>query len=312
MAAAGRGRQGRRSSTSCTAWPANGASPSSHSTGCPATRVRARCGSATPPTSSSSSTSSARSWTLCTWPAAPGVQPTATPGVWKRELLDFPGVHLASAGRRHLGGARPATALHPFQGHGLGGVRSRGQGQPRPSAWTVQSSAGGQLRDAIHAEVCREGFDAELGAFVAVLRLEGTGREPADDGAVGFLPAQRSAHARHGRGDRAAPDARRVRCPLRSRERRRRAAARRGGVSALHLLARRQLRAPRAATPTPAGSSSACSRSGTTSACFPRSTTRSRRRLLGNFPQAFSHVALVNTARNLAQRGGPAEHRQHD
>ena len=34
------------------------------------------------------------------------------------------------------------------------------------------------------------------------------------------------------------------------------------------------------------------------------------RRLLGNFPQAFSHVGLINTARNLTQRGGPAEHRQ--
>jgi GH15 family glucan-1,4-alpha-glucosidase len=33
------------------------------------------------------------------------------------------------------------------------------------------------------------------------------------------------------------------------------------------------------------------------------------RRLLGNFPQAFSHVALVNTIRNLAAGGGPAERR---
>jgi GH15 family glucan-1,4-alpha-glucosidase len=34
------------------------------------------------------------------------------------------------------------------------------------------------------------------------------------------------------------------------------------------------------------------------------------RRLLGNFPQALSHVGLINTARNLTRRGGPAEHRQ--
>jgi len=32
-------------------------------------------------------------------------------------------------------------------------------------------------------------------------------------------------------------------------------------------------------------------------------------RLIGNFPQAFTHVALINTARNLGERGGPAEHR---
>jgi GH15 family glucan-1,4-alpha-glucosidase len=33
------------------------------------------------------------------------------------------------------------------------------------------------------------------------------------------------------------------------------------------------------------------------------------RRMVGNFPQAFSHVGLINTARNLARRGGPAEDR---
>jgi GH15 family glucan-1,4-alpha-glucosidase len=34
------------------------------------------------------------------------------------------------------------------------------------------------------------------------------------------------------------------------------------------------------------------------------------RRLVGNFPQAFSHVALINTAYNLAHARGPAEHRR--
>ena len=33
------------------------------------------------------------------------------------------------------------------------------------------------------------------------------------------------------------------------------------------------------------------------------------RRLVGNFPQAFTHVALINTARNLSRAGGPASHR---
>jgi GH15 family glucan-1,4-alpha-glucosidase len=33
------------------------------------------------------------------------------------------------------------------------------------------------------------------------------------------------------------------------------------------------------------------------------------RRFLGNFPQAFTHVALVNTAFNLWKPGGPARHR---
>jgi GH15 family glucan-1,4-alpha-glucosidase len=34
------------------------------------------------------------------------------------------------------------------------------------------------------------------------------------------------------------------------------------------------------------------------------------RRHLGNFPQAFSHIGMVITARNLAARGGPAEQRK--
>jgi GH15 family glucan-1,4-alpha-glucosidase len=33
------------------------------------------------------------------------------------------------------------------------------------------------------------------------------------------------------------------------------------------------------------------------------------KRMLGNFPQALSHMALINTARNLTSPGGPAEHR---
>jgi GH15 family glucan-1,4-alpha-glucosidase len=35
----------------------------------------------------------------------------------------------------------------------------------------------------------------------------------------------------------------------------------------------------------------------------------SGKRQLGNFPQAFSHLALINTAHNLLSRGGPAQQR---
>jgi GH15 family glucan-1,4-alpha-glucosidase len=34
------------------------------------------------------------------------------------------------------------------------------------------------------------------------------------------------------------------------------------------------------------------------------------RRFLGNFPQAFSHLSLINTAFNLSRDVGPAEHRK--
>jgi GH15 family glucan-1,4-alpha-glucosidase len=35
------------------------------------------------------------------------------------------------------------------------------------------------------------------------------------------------------------------------------------------------------------------------------------KRLVGNFPQAFSHVALINSARNLSVERGPAKQRAH-
>jgi len=37
-----------------------------------------------------------------------------------------------------------------------------------------------------------------------------------------------------------------------------------------------------------------------------------QKRLLGNFPQAMTHVALINTARNLSGPGGPGEHRRRN
>ena len=33
-------------------------------------------------------------------------------------------------------------------------------------------------------------------------------------------------------------------------------------------------------------------------------------RLVGNFPQAFSHVPLINTARNRSTNGGPSHQRE--
>ena len=46
-----------------------------------------------------------------------------------------------------------------------------------------------------------------------------------------------------------------------------------------------------------------CSGCRTTSACSPRSTTPTHGRFVGNFPQAFSHLALVSAANQLAAAG---------
>ena len=51
------------------------------------------------------------------------------------------------------------------------------------------------LRDAIHAEVCRRGFDPERGRLHAVLRRDRARREPADDPARRLPAGRRSARA---------------------------------------------------------------------------------------------------------------------
>ena len=45
------------------------------------------------------------------------------------------------------------------------------------------------------------------------------------------------------------------------------------------------------------------------SACLREEYDPRARRQLGNFPQAFSHVALINTAFNLTRAEKPAEQR---
>ena len=49
---------------------------------------------------------------------------------------------LAATGRRYLGGARRAAALRPFEGHGLGRIRSRGERAGISSIPRVQGSGG--------------------------------------------------------------------------------------------------------------------------------------------------------------------------
>ena len=94
---------------------------------------------------------------------------------------------------------------------------------------------------AIHADVCRRGFDRELGSFVQAYGAKQL------DASLLLLPAGRlsaagrSARARHRAGDRAAPAGRRLRHALRHGSDRRRLAAGGGRVPRLQLLACRRL-----------------------------------------------------------------------
>ncbi len=65
-------------------------------------------------------------------------------------------------------------------------------------------------------------------------------------------------------------------------------------------------------TTKPSGCFAGWSRCATTSACSARNTIRSRKRLVGNFPQAFSHLALINSAYNLTGARKPVHQRAQD
>ena len=84
------------------------------------------------------------------------------------------------------------------------------------------------------------GFNPAARRVRAKLRVEASRCQRFADCAGGILAAAGSARAAHRRGDRETPDGRRPGAPLRQRRRSRRPAARRGRVSAVQLLARRQ------------------------------------------------------------------------
>ena len=170
----------------------------------------------------------------------------------------------------------PPAAFHPFQGDGLGRDRPRGQGRRAVRPRTGPSSSWRALRDTIHAEVCREGFDSDL----RQLRAVPTARSCSMPACcmiplVGFLPPRRPARARAPSPRSSATCCATASCSAtRPSERHRRPAARRRRLPRLHLLAGRQLRPAGPPRRGAARSSSACSRCATTSACSPRNTTR--------------------------------------
>ena len=131
---------------------------------------------------------------------------------------------LAAAGRRYLGGARRAAALRPFEGDGLGRVRSRGK-----RGGTREFAIGQRWReiaDEIHAEVCEKGFDRELNSFVQAYGSKRLDASLLLIPLVGFFP-RRSAGPGNASGDRGqTSDRRRIRSAVRNRKPRRRLARR--------------------------------------------------------------------------------------
>jgi GH15 family glucan-1,4-alpha-glucosidase len=165
------------------------------------------------------------------------------------------------------------------------------------------------VRDEIHESICRRGFDAELGSFVQSYGSKEVDASLLHIPLVGFLP----------------PEDPRVRGTVAAIEKR---LLRNGFID------RYETRSGVDGLPPGEGAFLPCSfwladnyvlqgRRDEARALFERliglcndvgllseEYDPKARRLLGNFPQALSHVALVNTALNLSRTEGPARDRQ--
>jgi len=167
-----------------------------------------------------------------------------------------------------------------------------------------------RTRAEIHDSVCRDGFDAELGSFVQSFGAKDLDASLLMIPLVGFLP----------------PHDPRVAGTVRAIE---------NGLMKDGFVARYAPNTEVDGLPAGEGAFLACSfwladnyillgRRREADALFRRLLALCNdvgllseeydpvsRRLVGNFPQAYSHVSLVNTAFNLARPEGPAQHRQH-
>ena len=187
LAAASRGRRPRGPADHVLAHRASPAARDRAGLARRATRGRGRCGSATRPPGSSSSTSTASCSTACTAPARPGLASDHDAWTLQSLLTDY------------LEGAwqRPDSSLWEVRGPQQHFVHSKVMawvGLDRMIDTAERSGLRAPLkrwratRDTIHAEVCAQGYDAERGTFTQYYGSTGLDAALLLIPRVGFLP----------------------------------------------------------------------------------------------------------------------------
>ena len=170
-------------------------------------------------------------------PARPAWAATRTPGRCSAALVD----RLADTWQEPDHGLweirGPAAALHPLPGDDLGGLRPGGPRRRGRAASRARSSSGGGCATRCARRCSSSGYDAERGTFVQHYDTTEVDASLLVLPLVGFVDGDDPQDARHHRGHRGGPDARRAAAALPHRDRRRRARRRRAPVPGLLVLA---------------------------------------------------------------------------
>src|SRR5215472_16833029 len=230
-----------------------------------------------------------------------GTRPSRAAG-----CIELSGNGVAGTGRRHLGGGRRPAALRLFEGHGLGRLAAN---ELETQAFHESGQRWREIADEIHAEVCERGFDRDLNSFVQAYGSKLLDASLLLIPIVGFLP----------------PEDPRVRGTLRAIEERL--------LIDGEFVLRYETEHTGDGLPAGEGAFLACSfwlvdnnilqgRDADARKLFGRLLARCNDvgllaeefdpltgRMLGNFPQAYSHVGLINCALSLSRQTGPIEER---
>ena len=262
-----------------------------------ATRARARCGPATAPTRSASTTSGARCST----------RSTCTPG---------PASSCPSRCGRCSSGRSSCAAEH-WEEPDRGIWEVRGEPQHFTSSklmcWVALDRGARLARmhdepeyaekwqalaDQIHADICRNGVD-DRGVFVQRYGADALDASLLLLPLMRFLPAGRPAHPGHRAGHRRRADGRRARAALPGRGDRRRS-GRRGGHAS--RSARSGWSPPSSRSASSSEARKLCERLlayASPLELYAEEIDPYSGRHLGNFPQAFTHLALINAVMHV-------------